>query len=143
MNFQMSFILKIQKASFIPAIFSPSINTTPTPFFPTKNRTLILDTSSVFVFASALCVCFVYSMSFTPNIVNIHRTILHVLALHLGRAGSKFWFTSLEHHERGGGGRKGEGFWGGEVVVERRKRKGRGGGWGGVGRGGRNSYSRL
>lgn len=43
----------------------------------------------------------VYSMSFTPNIVNIHRTILHVLELHLGRAGSKFWFTSLEHHKRG------------------------------------------
>lgn len=40
-------------------------------------------------------------MSFTPNIVNIHRTILHVLELHLGRAGSKFWFTSLEHHKRG------------------------------------------
>lgn len=47
-----------------------------------------------------VCVC-VESMSFTPNIVNIHRTILHVLELHLGRAGSKFWFTSLAHHKRG------------------------------------------
>ena len=42
----------------------------------------------------------VNSMSFTPNIVNIHRTILHVLALHLG-GGEKFWFTSLEHHKKG------------------------------------------
>lgn len=51
-----------------------------------------------------VCVCVhmcVNSMSFTPNIVNIHRTILHVLALHL-EGGEKFWFTSLEHHKRGG-----------------------------------------
>lgn len=46
-----------------------------------------------------MCVC-VNSMSFTSNIVNIHRTILHVLALHVG-GGEKFWFTSLEHHKRG------------------------------------------
>lgn len=45
-----------------------------------------------------VCVC-VNSMSFTPNIVNIHRPILHVLALHL-EGGEKIWFTSLEHHKR-------------------------------------------
>lgn len=52
-----------------------------------------------------VCVC-VNSMSFTPNIVNIHRTILHVLALHF--RGEKIWFTSLEHHKIWGKrGRKG------------------------------------
>lgn len=56
---------------------------------------------------ACVCICVyvcvrvcVNSMSFTPNIVNIHRTILHVLALHLGW-GERFWFTSLEHHKKG------------------------------------------
>lgn len=43
-------------------------------------------------------------MSFTPNIVNIHRTILHVLALHRG-GGEKnlvyFTRTPQKREERG------------------------------------------
>lgn len=40
-------------------------------------------------------------MSFTANIVNIHRTIIHVLAFQ--RVGATFWFfTSLEHHKMRG-----------------------------------------
>lgn len=45
------------------------------------------------------CVC-LNSMSFTVNIVNIHRTIVHVLAF---KKGETFWFfTSLEHHKMRG-----------------------------------------
>lgn len=61
-----------------------------------KNMILILYTS---VFAS---VCML-SMSFTLNIVNIHRTILHVLALHLGRGRNLVYFTrtSQKREKRG------------------------------------------
>lgn len=48
--------------------------------------TSILYTS---VFASGCML----AMSFTLNIVNIHRTILHVLALHLGRGRNLVYFT--------------------------------------------------
>lgn len=40
-------------------------------------------------------------MSFTANIVNIHRTIIHVLAFQ--KVEATFWFfTSLEHHKMKG-----------------------------------------
>lgn len=39
------------------------------------------------------------SMSFTANIVNIHRTIIHVLAFQKGATFWFFFFTSLEHHK--------------------------------------------
>lgn len=48
--------------------------------------TLILYTSV----SASVCML---SMSFTLNIVNIHRTILHVLALHLGRGRNLVYFT--------------------------------------------------
>lgn len=45
-------------------------------------------------------------MSFTPNIVNIHRTILHVLALHLEGGKILVYFTRTPQKEgrRGGKG---------------------------------------
>lgn len=52
-----------------------------------------------------LCVhvyVYVNSMSFTPNIVNIHRSILHVLELHLG--GEEFWFYFTRTPQKGDGG---------------------------------------
>uniref|UniRef100_G3PNA2 Uncharacterized protein n=1 Tax=Gasterosteus aculeatus TaxID=69293 RepID=G3PNA2_GASAC len=50
-------------------------------------------------------------MSFTSNIVNIHRTILHVLALYLGGGEILVYFTRTPQKEerrrrRGGGGVK-------------------------------------
>lgn len=73
----------------------------------------------------------VISMSFTPNIVNIHRTILHVLALHLGRGEILVYFTRTPQ-KREDGGREG-------------LARGRGGGGGRRGGGGgvSNSFSRL
>ena len=44
-------------------------------------------------------------MSFTPNIVNIHRTILHVLALHLGRGEILVYFTRTPQKREDGGGK--------------------------------------
>lgn len=45
-------------------------------------------------------------MSFTPNIVNIHRTILHVLALHLGEGGEILvYFTRTPQKREDGEGR--------------------------------------
>ncbi len=47
----------------------------------------------------------VNSMSFTPNIVNIHRTILHVLALHLGGGEILVYFTRTPRKREEGEGR--------------------------------------
>lgn len=44
-------------------------------------------------------------MSFTPNIVNIHRTILHVLALHLGGGEILVYFTRTPQKREEGEGR--------------------------------------
>lgn len=57
-----------------------------------------------------LCVHVRNSMSFTLNIVNIHRTILHVLELHL--EGKKIYFTKtpqMKERSRGGKARGDEG----------------------------------
>lgn len=51
-----------------------------------------------------VCVC-VNPMSFTPNIVNIHRTILHVLALHLGGGEILVYFTRTPQKRETGEGR--------------------------------------
>lgn len=136
-DLQMIFFLKIQKASFIPAIFSPP-NIIPKPFqLKTGLWYYILlcvsaDGKCVCMYLRYVCTCVcvcVNSMSFTPNIVNIHRTILHVLALRFGkRWGGDFWFTSLEHHERGRrGGEDGRG------GLARRRGGGGGGEGGGLG----------
>lgn len=47
-------------------------------------------------------------MSFTPNIVNIHRSILHVLALHLVGGGKLLvYFTRTPQKEGKRGGQRG------------------------------------
>lgn len=45
------------------------------------------------------CVC-LNSMSFTANIVNIHRTIIHVLAFQKGQHFGFFYFTRTPQNER-------------------------------------------